>query len=199
MGMFWVTPEDSFRAGWLEERGYRVTAQDTALSRSLAEPIADISLPPGFQVRACRGLAEVEARAWAQYGAFDSSAPFEQYVQRFTRFMQSPVYDPRADLVAAAPDGRIAAFCITWTDAENRVGLFEPVGTHPDFQRLGLGKAVMLAALRRLHDQGMQQAIVCTVDHNTPALHLYEAVGFQPYTTFRWYTKAVEDMTDSPR
>ncbi len=192
MGRFWVTPEDSFRASWLEARGYRITYKDAALSRPLSTDIPGFSIPMGFEVRPCHGLEEVEARARAQYGAFRSSAPFERYVQRFRRFMQSPAYSPAADMVAAAPDGRIAAFCITWTNETNRIGLFEPVGTHPDFQRLGLGKAVMLAALRRLQAHGMQQAIVCTRADNAPALGLYASVGFQPFSTFSLYAKALE-------
>jgi mycothiol synthase len=188
-GMFWVTPEDGFRSLWLKERGYHVTYQDTALARPLAAPIQDIRIPHGFVVRTCLGLQEVEARARAQHNAFGSSAPFEAYVQRFTGFMQSPVYSPAADVVAAAPDGRIAAFCIIWTDEVNRVGLFEPVGTDPEFQRQGLGKAVMLEALRRLQAQGMHQAIVCTSENNIAALQLYASVGFQPYNTFQFYAR----------
>ena len=52
-------------------------------------------------VRSSKGLAEVTQRAKAQYGAFGSSAEFERYVERFTRFMQSPVYNPTCDVVAA--------------------------------------------------------------------------------------------------
>lgn len=188
-GMFWVVPEDVFRTGWLEERGYRLTTYDFALARSLDEPIAAVCLPEGFAVRSCRGLQEVEARARAQYGAFGSSAHFEDYVGRFASFMQSPAYATATDLVAAAPDGRIAAFCITWTDEANRVGLFEPVGTHPDFQRKGLGRAVLLEALRRLREKGIQRAIVCTSHENDPALKLYASVGFQRYSEFRFYAR----------
>ena len=73
----------------------------------------------------------------------------------------------------------------------NRVGLFEPVGTHPDFQRKGLGKAVMLEALRRLQKQGMEQAIVCTAHDNAAALRLYTSIGFEPYNVFQFYARDV--------
>lgn len=189
VGIFWVLPRDTFRTGWLEDRGYTISYQSAALTRSLADPIPTSPLPDGYEVRACRGLDEVESRARAQHGAFSSKIPFEPYVQRFTRFMQSPVYDPQSDIVAAAPDGSIAAFAITWIDTVNRVGLFEPVGTHPDHQRKGLGRAVLFEALSRLQARGMTQAIVSTGEQNTPALELYRAAGFEQYSAFRFYAK----------
>jgi ribosomal protein S18 acetylase RimI-like enzyme len=103
--------------------------------------------------------------------------------------MQSPVYDPELDVVAVAPDGRIGAFCIVWPDPVNKVGLFEPVGTHPDFQRRGLGKAVMSEALRRLRERGMTEACVCTNANHTPAVRLYESVGFRTVDIHLTYTK----------
>ena len=38
-------------------------------------------------------------------------------------------------------DGRGASACTIWFDPVNAVGLFESVGTHPDFRGKGLGKA----------------------------------------------------------
>lgn len=192
IGIFWVLPSDTFRIGWLESRGYTIRYQSAALTCSLAERIPAIGpLPNGYELRACRGLEEVEARARAQHGAFESKIPFDQYVQRFTHFMQSPAYDPETDIVAAAPDGSIAAFAITWVDPVNKVGLFEPVGTHPDHQRKGLGRALMFEALRQLQARGMIQAIVSTGEQNTPALELYRAVGFEQYSAFRFYAKDI--------
>jgi ribosomal protein S18 acetylase RimI-like enzyme len=101
------------------------------------------------------------------------------------------VYDPNLDIVAAAADGQIGGFCIVWMDAVNRVGLFEPVGTHPDFQRKGLGKAVMLEGLQRLAEKGMTQAIVSTFEDNEVAIKFYESVGFRIVCKLGTYEKDV--------
>ncbi len=90
---------------------------------------------------------------------------------------------------AAAPDGRIAAFCIAWLDPLNRVGLFEPVGTHLDFQRKGLGRAVVFEGLRQLRAAGMQTAIVGAESDNPPAYHLYVSVGFRSIYKIRALVK----------
>jgi ribosomal protein S18 acetylase RimI-like enzyme len=47
------------------------------------------------------------------------------------------------DMVVVDPAGRLAAFCIGWLDCENADGYLEPVGTHPEFQRQGLGRTLL--------------------------------------------------------
>jgi len=105
--------------------------------------------------------------------------------------MRSPVYNPQQDIVVSAPDGRIASFCKLWLDPVNRVGNFEPVGTHPDFQRRGLGRAVMLEGLHRLQAWGMTSAILGTGVKNVPAIRLYEDVGFHIETQLLTYARAI--------
>jgi mycothiol synthase len=190
IAMFWVSEHDDFLNPWLTGRGYAIAYRDVFMNRDLAalpEPIR----PDGFTVRSCHGVDEVEARARAQHGSFSSTAPFDRYVARFKRFMQSPVYDPDRDVVAASAEGSIGAFCITWLDPVNRSGLFEPVGTHPDFQRKGLGKAVMIEALHRLQRLDMERAIVCTGEENQAAIRLYESVGFKITDRFGFYKKKI--------
>jgi mycothiol synthase len=86
-----------------------------------------------------------------------------------------------------APDGTPAAGCICWVDPVNRVGLFEPVGTRPQFRRRGLATALMLGGLQRLRERGMRAALVKGAHPGreekntefTSSRFIYEAVGFQ--------------------
>jgi ribosomal protein S18 acetylase RimI-like enzyme len=57
--------------------------------------------------------------------------------------------------------------------------LFEPVGTHPDFQRKGLGKAVMVEGMRRMKAAGMRRAVVGFDPNNAAAFALYTSMGFR--------------------
>ena len=100
--------------------------------------------------------------------------------------MRSAVYDGERDLFVRSPDGRGASACTIWFDEVNGVGLFEPVGTHPAFQRQGLGKAVMTEGLRRMKSAGMRRAIVGFDPTNVAALALYTSMGFRAceYFTF---------------
>jgi ribosomal protein S18 acetylase RimI-like enzyme len=189
--ILWVFHDDQVLSNHLSQRGFRLARGLVHLTRNLDEMIPSVQLPGEFVVRGCKGESEVESRAKAQYGAFGSRAPFEQYLLRFRNFMRSPVYDQNLDIVAAKPDGQIGAFCIVWMDQVNNIGLFEPVGAHPDFQRKGLSRAVMLEGLRRMRDGGMSQAIVSTYEDNPAALKLYESVGFQIVNRLGTYEKDV--------
>lgn len=58
------------------------------------------------------------------------------------RAMASPTYRQELDLMVVTPEGALAASCIVCCDAANRFGVFEPVGTHHEYPKLGLAKAV---------------------------------------------------------
>ena len=61
--------------------------------------------------------------------------------------MQSPVYDRECDLAAITPDGRVAGFAMFWPDNALSLAQFEPVGVDPDFQRLGIARALIATGL----------------------------------------------------
>lgn len=149
----------------------------------------NIDLPQGYEIRGNHGEKELEKRAVVSYAAFESEKPFEQYKNRYLNFMHSSVYETDRDLVIVAPDGNFAGFCLIWLDYENLIGLFEPVGIHPKYQKRGLGKALMLAGKQKMRRYGMQKAMVCAEHENTPAFKLYQAVGFKPLKVLRTYIK----------
>ena len=95
-----------------------------------------------------------------------------------------------------SPDGRGASACTIWFDPVNAVGLFEPVGTHPDFQGKGLGKAVMAEGMRRMKAAGMRRAIVGFDPNNAAALALYTSLGFRASCYFVWFRKEVSALRE---
>ncbi|MCB0189185.1 MAG: GNAT family N-acetyltransferase, partial [Caldilineaceae bacterium] len=90
-----------------------------------------------------------------------------------------------------APDGAFAAFTVTWHDVVNRTGLFEPVGTHRDYQRRGLGKALLLTVMHKMAAAGLKHAIVVNEGTNEASRNLYRSCGFQPWRLVDDYAKAV--------
>ena len=102
---------------------------------------------------------------------------------------KSPSFDHNLDLVAVAPDGAFAAYVGMTYDKVNRSAEFEPICTHPDHQRKGLARALMLDGLHRLHKLGAVDVFVDTGDQ-VAANKLYEAMGFtEAYKGYYWQKK----------
>jgi GNAT superfamily N-acetyltransferase len=186
---YWNWDCDTRNAALLADLGFAPYKDDVDMYFPLVDRLPAVQLPPGFSARLCRGESEVETRARAQYAAFESEAEWDKYVARFVRLMRSQAYLAARDWVIEAPDGRIAAFALTWHDPVNKVGKFEPVGTHPDFQKLGLGKAVMLSGLHDMQRAGLLAGQVNTSASHAPAVRLYQATGFSCDHLLKVYKK----------
>jgi mycothiol synthase len=126
-------------------------------------------------VRNVRGPEEAEARIAVHRDAFAPSRMNMLYYGTATRM---PTYRRDLDLVAEAPDGSFAAFCIVWFDELNKMGVFEPVGCHSEHRRRGLASAVMLEGLRRLRELRAVTAHVSSLAGNEASEALYESLGF---------------------
>ncbi len=84
------------------------------------------------------------------------------------------------NLVGIAPDGRMAGFCIGWLAPEQHAVQIEPAGVDPEFQRLGLGRALMFELFQRCKALGVERVFVETDSGRWSARHAYEAVGLRP-------------------
>jgi len=188
----WVSEHDQDQINLLSKRGFVMDDNFMwYMERPLSASIPEVSLPNHYRIRPIQGEEEIFRRSTAAYNAFGSTRHFEEYWPRYQRFMRSPVYNPTFDLVTESPEGKFASFCIVWPDPVNHIGLFEPVGTHPQFQRKGLGRAVVTEGLRSLKGCGMNRAMVCAEHDNAAALQLYQAVGFEIKQKLLTYVKSL--------
>jgi mycothiol synthase len=183
---FWAMEHDKVLDRLMKARGFIVVQADPApplFERSL-DGLPTIQLPDGFTVQGVRNLDDGELRARVTHGAFGPDDEWDGYWAKYAQFIGSAVYDGERDLFVRSPDGRGASACGIWFDPVNAVGLFEPVGTHPDFQGKGLGKAVMAEGLRRMKAAGMRRAVVGFDPNNVAALALYTSMGFRASSYF---------------
>lgn len=104
--------------------------------------------------------------------------------QNFTQY--APTFRRDLDLVAVAHDGTFVAYVGVPYDSENRLGLFEPVCTHPEHRQRGLAQGLMREGLRRLKIIGAREVIVET-GNMLPANQLYDSLGFTEVCRgFQW-------------
>lgn len=168
--------DDVIRVGHLEALGYRKGNEPYTLTQRSLDDTPDIVLPDGYAIRPVAGVHEAEAVAAVHAAAFDS----KWVPGAYAALMSTPAYDQERELVVVAPDGTLAGFTIVWFDATNRVGLFEPVGVHPDHQRRGLGRALLVAGMQQMVAAGMERAMVMYEGANEASGPLYRGMGFEP-------------------
>jgi GNAT superfamily N-acetyltransferase/heme-degrading monooxygenase HmoA len=153
-------------------------------------PIGSINLPAlpeGYSFRSAKGVEDAAALAEVHKASFGVDWTPESYRQ----VMESPGYAPERELVIQAPDGTFAAFTVIRYDHLNRIGLFEPVGTHQDHRRRGLGRAVILYGMQQMAAAGMELATVAHFGDNDAARGLYQACGFKPWYLVDGYVKRI--------
>ncbi|GIG56372.1 N-acetyltransferase [Longispora fulva] len=148
-----------------------------------ARPLEDVptpALPAGFTVRPVRGAADAAGWADVHGSAFH---PSRVTAESYLNVTAAWPYRAAFDHVVVAPDGRFAAYCLGWYDEANRVGEFEPVGTRPEFRRLGLARAVCASVLHAFRAAGGESAVVRPRgdDEYPQALALYTDLGFTGY------------------
>jgi len=182
--------DNAKRIAFLEQHGFRRGEYaEVNMLRSLDEPIPESTLPTGCQVRAVSDAGEISNRAAAQREVWHPWTVGNVSDDDYARFMRLPGYHRDLDVVAVAPDGVIAAYVNGWIDPVNRIGDFGPVGARLAYRRQGLTRAVLLECLRRMQARGMDRVCISTGVSNTPALRLYESIGFKIVNKYLDYVK----------
>lgn len=103
-------------------------------------------------------------------------------------------FDP-AGFFIADRDGTMTGF--HWTkvhgpaDAPGSIGEVYVVGVDPGEQGTGLGRALTLAGLGYLRDRGLAEVMLYVDEDNTPAIRLYEGLGFTRSATDAMYRPRV--------
>jgi ribosomal protein S18 acetylase RimI-like enzyme len=179
---------DRARSSLLTDLGWEL--EDPAnyvLNRIRLSEIEQPLLPEGYWIRSGRGVEEAAALAEVHVASFGTDWTAEMY----RRVIESPGYVPEREYLVVAPDGNLAAFTVTWHDPINRIGSFEPVGTHQDYRRLGLARALMMYGMQQMAAAGLEYATVANFRDNEAANGLYKACGFRPWYLLDDYVKPV--------
>jgi mycothiol synthase len=97
-----------------------------------------------------------------------------------------PWFDPAGFLLHEI-DGRLAGFCWTklHTDTDPVLGEIYVVAVDPDFRGRKLGEQLTLAGLRSISDRGVGTGMLYVDADNTPAVTLYDRLGFRVHRTDR--------------
>lgn len=184
---------DSSRIAAIERVGFSFDGWSYLhMARSLGTSIPDVQLPKGFRIRPLAGEGEVEDYVAAHHAASGSTNMTADW-RRAT--LRDSHYVADLDLVAVGPDDGVVAFCVCWITPPlddlngSRVAQIEPLGVLPDYQRMGVGRALLMEVFRRAKELGAQSIEVDAESYNEASQHTYNSVGFQPVFEAPFYLR----------
>jgi mycothiol synthase len=148
------------------------------LSRPLADPLPEPSLPAGITIRTF--VPGQDEDRWLRLNALAFAHHPEQGA--WTRIdldlrEQEDWFDP-AGFFLAERNGQLAGF--HWTKVHNeQTGEVYVVGVDPAEQGSGLGRALTLTGLRYLRDdRGLAEVMLYVDESNQAAVRMYRSLGF---------------------
>jgi GNAT superfamily N-acetyltransferase len=182
----YVTPPsvDTETIGRLIAGGYVIDEETNAddgdwhqYNRRALGEIEKPEIPDGFRFTSAAQAgpaAAVQAHVSAWHPSSFSARAYQDV-------QQTASYRGDLHVLLEAPDGTMASTALMWFDEVNRTAEFEPVGTHPDYRRRGLGRALLLHGMRVARDAGATEMTVACVGASArpAARNLYYSVGFE--------------------
>lgn len=186
-----VAPASAFA----EAMGYAPIRYHVEMYRDLRDPIPEVPLPEGIEVRPVlpehhRAIWNADAEAFQDH--WDRAVVTEE---DYERFYAEPDLDPSLWQVGWDGD-EVASLVINTIFAhENEqngelAGWLDSVATRRAWRRRGIAGALIARSLAVLRDRGMEVAKL-GVDNQSPtgALGLYESFGFRPKRTWMFLRK----------
>ena len=158
----------------LVDRGYQLTGSEETGILDISGAL-EVTLPDGLRLVEGVGFSD-QARGLAHSLAFgyarEGEGVLEKYhtVEAFANMRLAPDYRGGLDLAVLTPEGDVAGFANFWFDDANRIGILEPLGTVPAYQKKGVATALLSEGINRLRELG--------------AVRLYGGAGQEFYTRF---------------
>jgi GNAT superfamily N-acetyltransferase len=139
--------------------------------------LPDPVLPAGYRFLGAEDISVADA-VQAHVDAWPKSHLTEA---AFNRVQRTWPYRGDLHVLVKAPDGTLVATVITWLDEATRTAEFEPVGTHRDFRRRGLGTALQLHGMHLARAAGADRMLVACAGApaDSAARNMYYGVGFR--------------------
>jgi len=165
-------------------KGFRPTQHSTHTAGLDVKVLQPFALPVGFSF-----VSMADDWDWQQYNRVmwrgfnhEGRAKYDdETISGRKEMLSSPMINPKLVLAVKAPDGNYVSHCGSWYQPGDFYCYIEPVATDPEYRKMGLGKAVVLEAIKRCGDIGAKQAVVGS------SQQFYYNIGFYPICTFTYW------------
>jgi mycothiol synthase len=165
----------------VEGAGFQPWVAEWELRRDLVAPLPDAPLPDGIEL-----LPWSPERRSAFHAAYSRSFEDRTGFSGWDEWTWAIAFTGCRDFLPevsflAVNAGEPVGFLVSHENEEEdaRLGWVAQVGVVPAWRRRGLGRALVVEALRRYRERGWDAAGIEVNVNNPGALALYEAIGFE--------------------
>jgi mycothiol synthase len=193
-----VAAQETGLIALLEREGYAAVRYGFEMARSFDEPVPDLPLPAGVEVRPVAPAQYRQLYAAMNEAFRDHWGHSESTEEDYQRFINGPHFQPHLWQVAWAGD-EVAGMVLNFIDREYNEnfkrlrGWTDPICVRRPWRKQGLAKALIARSMHLLQEQGMTEAGL-GVDAQNPngALSLYEGLGYRETMRFMTYEKPLD-------
>jgi mycothiol synthase len=161
-----------------EKLGFRKVRELLRMKLRVENDLPEPKLPEGVTIRPFVPGKDEAAVVYVNHRAFDwHPEQGAMSIEDVRAKEEEDWFDPEGFLLAFDAEDRLAGF--HWTKVHTPdLGEVYVVGVDPDRQGGGLGKALTLAGLRHLREQGVKEVMLYVESDNTAAVRVYTKLGF---------------------
>lgn len=171
---FWVCDAQREQIDILQSQQFKRSDCDVHLMEHTMTEIQEPTLPEGFRYI----VLKTNISHWGfnpdQEGV-ENTACTEANKNR----ARAPMFDEQFEVMIQDPNGELCSYACLWVDNDTRSAFVEPVSTRGKYRKCGLGKAMLLAVLRRCKENGVTRAYVEPYD--VWREKFYASAGFKTY------------------
>ncbi len=197
----WADDTELHWRALLVREGYNPVRYYFLMVRSLLEPLPDMSLQEGIEIRPV-----TFDDCWTIWRAADEALQDDWHGSDLTdetlkEWMEKPTFNPQLWVAAwDVMNDQVAGVVLASIDeGENQEynrkrAHMGPIGVCRPYRRKGLASALMVESFRVLRDFGMTEVVLSVdLENLTGALHLYERMGFSTIKQFTAYCKPMQN------
>ncbi len=167
----WIMAAEEKKRSLLQQRGYQLASSEPVTTFPYHRAFPSSPLPDGFQILSLEDendIAQIHACLWK---GFDHGPTPDNDLDCRLLMQSGPNFRSDLATVVKAPNGDYACFAGMWLNEANHYAYLEPMATVPEYRRMGLATAALVAAMEKTKRLGAEYCF-----GGSP--RFYTAIGF---------------------
>ena len=144
-------------------------------------------LKPGFAVKSLNNYQNYESLINTVNAAFGLKGKLN------TKWLSSKFTAPSCSenwqISIINSDGECVCFCFVWIDPINKIAEINPIGTHPNYQKNGFAKHLIIECFNRLELEGIKSCYIPSKPELNPSNRLYDTLVPESVKKFRLWKR----------